>query len=278
MSGLIGASQPFGRTRKLSYTMEPDRYTGRVLYVTFRTDIDLSAWLPDPLVMADPHEAFLKVYQLKRRPEHGAALPPNFSQYREVCVTVLAGPPGEPARHYNLFMWVDRDWAMYKAREALGWPKKLADIHVTNTFPGDGRHDLDDGTSAYAADMSRWGYRVLSVRARLDPEAAPQPIPPFNGFYTVRHLPAPLDGDPVAELLLIETRDGWFREGIFGTAEIEFFDAPDEELAALGSPTVTGCVLRDVGWVLPAWPARRIATLPDLDVDSGQPTPRKETS
>ena len=37
---LIGASQPFGTTRKLSYTMTPDRYTGRVLYVTFRTDAE----------------------------------------------------------------------------------------------------------------------------------------------------------------------------------------------------------------------------------------------
>lgn len=278
MSRLIGASQPFGRTRKLSYRMEPDRYTGRVLYVSFTTDVDLSAWLPAPLEMANPNEGFLKIYELKRRPEHGIALPPNFSQYREVCVTVLAGPPGLPARHYNIFMWVDRDWALYKAREAFGWPKKLADIHVTATYPGEDRYDLDDGTTIYRADMSRWGYRVLSVRAELDPTAAEQTTPPFNGFYTVRHLPAPIDGEAVSEILQIETRDGWFRGGTFGTAEIDFWDAPDEELASLGTPTVTGCVLREVGWVLPGQPARRIALVPELDVDSGIRKDRKETT
>lgn len=278
MSRLIGASQPFGQTRKLSYTMSAERYTGRVLYVSFRTDVDLSAWLPPPLVAADPHEAFLKIYDLKRRPEFGEPLPPNFSQYREVCVTVLAGPPGEVARHYNLFMWVDRDWALYKAREAFGWPKKLADIHVSAAYPGDDRYDLDDGTSAFNADMSRWGYQTLSVRAKLDPAAPAQPTPPFNGFYTIRHIPGPVDGDDIRELLVIETRDGWFRNGTYGTAEIEFGNAPDEELASLGAPTVTGCVLREVGWVLPGWPARRLALLGPFDIDSGDPIPQKETT
>lgn len=276
MGGLIGASQPFGRTRRLSYSMDADRYTGRVLYVSFRTDADLSSWLPEPLRAVDPHAGFLKIYELKRRPEHGPALPPGFSQYREVCVTVLAGPPGEPARHYNLFMWVDRDWAMYKAREALGWPKKLADIHLTTTFPGDGRYDLDEGTSDYGVDVTRWGYRIMSVRARLDASAPEQPTPPFNGFYTIRHQPEPIGGEPTRELLVIETRDGWFRAGTYGTATVQFADAPDEELAALGEPEVTGCVLREVGWVLPAWPARLLENLPPLGVELGASKPVHE--
>ncbi|MDH3247675.1 MAG: acetoacetate decarboxylase family protein [Acidimicrobiia bacterium] len=258
---LIGASQPFGTTRKLSYTMTPDRYTGRVLYVTFRTDADLAAWVPPPLEPVDPHEGFIKIYELKRRPEHGEALPPNFSQYNEVCVTVLAAPPGEPARHYNIFMWVDHDWALYKAREAFGWPKKLADIHLTATYPGDDRYDLDDGTTRFNADMSRWGYQVMKVRAELDPAAPAQPSPPFNGFYTARHIPGPVGGEEISEILVIETRDGWFRGGTFGTATVEFGDAPDEELTQLGRIEVTGCVLREVGWVLPGSPARRIGPL-----------------
>ena len=273
---LIGASQPFGLSRKLSYTMSAERYTGRVLYVTFRTETDLSAWLPPPLVPADPHEGFVKIYQLKRRPEHGDPLPPNFSQYNEACVTVLAGPPGEQARHYNLFMWVDRDWALYKAREALGWPKKLADIHITDTFPSDERYDLDEGTARYEADMSRWGYRVMGVRAELDPAAPAQPAPPFNGFYTARHVPAPIGGQPISELLVIEPRDGWFRPGVYGTADIEFFDAPDEELSLLGPVEVTGCVLREVGWVLPGWPARRWGDLEPFDADVGEENTTKE--
>lgn len=39
---LIGADQPFGVSRKLSYQMVAEQYTGRVLYVTFRTGADLT--------------------------------------------------------------------------------------------------------------------------------------------------------------------------------------------------------------------------------------------
>ena len=277
MTELIGAGQPFGVSKRLSYQMASDRYTGRVLYVMFETDADVNAWLPPPLRAVDPHEAFLKIYQLKRRPEHGAPLPPAFSQYHEACVTVLAAPPGEPARHYNLFMWVDRDWATYKAREVLGWPKKLATIDITETFPTPDRYDHDAEVATFSAAVSRYGYPLMHINATLDPDADPQPGPPFNGFYTVRHLPAALDGDSVSELLVIETRDAWFGEGTSGEAEVQFFGAPDEELDLLGRPRVTGCVLRDVGWVLPAWPARRHQTLDPFPSDVGDPQPEKET-
>lgn len=275
---MIGAGQPFGITRRLSYRMEADRYTGRVLYVVFRTGVDLNEWLPPPLTAVDPHEGFLKLYHLKRRPEHGEPLPPGFSQYHEACVTVLAAPPGEIPRHYNLFMWVDRDWATYKAREALGWPKKLATIEMTSIFPTADRYDADEGTDLVSIDVTRHGYRVIGVRARLDPAAEPQPAPPFNGFYTIRHIPAPIDGEAVRELCVIEPSDGWFGPGTYGTATVELADAPDEELAALGPVEVTGCVLRDVGWVLPAWPARRLQTLDSWQLDIGDPQPEKETT
>lgn len=274
---MIGAGQPFGVTKKLSYTMTADRYTGRVLYLTFRTGVDLGRWLPPPLEAADPHAGFIKLYELKRRPEHGQPLPPSFSQYHEACVTVLAGPAGEIPRHYNLFMWVDRDWATYKARETLGWPKKLADIDITRTFRVEDRYDRDAETERFAASVVRHGYPILRVTADLDPDAAPQPVPPFNGFYTVRHLPAAIGGDSVSELLVIETRDGWFGPGTYGTAEVELGDAPDEELTSLNPVEVTGCVLRDVGWVLPAWPARRVMALSELPVDEGARRPEQET-
>lgn len=277
MTEMIGAGQPFGVSKKLSYTMTADRYTGRVLYLTFRTGADLSRWVPPPLELSDRHAGFIKLYELKRRPEHDDPLPPSFSQYHEACVTVLAAPPGDVPRHYNLFMWVDRDWATYKAREALGWPKKLAEIDVTRTFRTSDRFDADEGTSTFSASVVRHGYPVLRVSAELDPGAEEQAMPPFNGFYTIRHLPAAIGGDAVSELLVIETRDGWFGPGTFGAGRAEFLDAPDEELSLLGPVEVTGCVLRDVGWVLPGWPARRAAVLPELPIDKGDKKPEQET-
>lgn len=274
MTTLIGADQPFGLTRKLSYRMAADRYTGRVLYVTFRTEADLSKWLPPPLAMDDPHEGFLKIYDLKRRPENGQPYPPAFSQYREACVTVLTAPPGEIARHYNLFMWVTHDWAVYKARAAFGWPKKLANIELTSTFPGDAGYDADTAVDRYDVDVDRYGYPILRVRARLDPGLPEQEARPFAGFYTVRHIPAPVDGgDDIRELLVVEPRDGWFGKAVWGEAEIELGDAPDEELGVLSPAQATGCVLRDTGWVLPAWPARRLMKLEPFPIDAGADRP-----
>lgn len=274
MTRFIGADQPFGVTRKLSYQMKADRYTGRVLYATFKTDADLSRWVPEPLKCVDPHAGFAKFYTLKRRVDGADPARPAFSQYHEACITVEAAPPGEPPRHYNLFMWVTHDWALYKARAVLGWPKKLADITMTDTFPHDGGYDRDDGTRQFRVDVNRYGHNIVGFDAELDPALPPATMPAFNGFYTVRHIPSPVSpAEDIRELLVISPRDGWVANDVWGKGVLKFGDAPDEELSALGDAEVTACVLRDTGWVLPGWPATRLATLPPLDADLGDPRP-----
>ena len=269
---LVGADQPFGVSRKLSYQMVAEQYTGRVLYVTFRTDADLSRWLPPPLELAEPREAFLKIYELRRRPVTGKPFPPAFCQYNEACITVMAAPPGEVPRHYNLFMWVTHDWALYKARAALGWPKKIANIALTSTYPPEDRKEA--GAAGFEVDVDRYGYALIRVRARLDRNTPAAQGRPFNGFYTVRHIPAPVGGgEDIRELLVIEPRDCWFRNAVWGSATVEFGDAPDEELGLLGPVEVTSCVLRDTGWILPAWPARRLMSLVPFATDLGSDKP-----
>ncbi len=271
---LIGADQPFGVSRKLSYQMVADCYTGRVLYVTFRTPADLSQWLPPPLQMGNVHEGFLKLYELKRRPEGGLPNPPAFSEYTEACITVLAAPPGEVLRHYNLFMWVSHDWALYKGRSAFGWPKKIASTVMAFSYPNGDKTDADRQLCELNVDVDRYGYPLMRVKARLDPAASAGQKKPFNGFYTIRHIPAPVDGgEDIRELLVIETRNGWSRDEIWGEATVEFSDAPDEELGILGLVEVTDCVLMNTGWVLPAWPARRLLRLDSLPTDLGEARP-----
>lgn len=272
MAELIGAAQPFGTSRAASYQMVTNRYTGRALYVVFRTTADLRRWVPAPLEVVDAHAGFVKIYQLKRRPVGGDPLPSAFSGYNEVCITVLATIPGDPTpRHYNLFMWLDRDWPIYKYREVFGWPKKLADIDVSRTFADGDRYDRDEGTTRYHARVHRHGYPLLDVVAHLDggPEIT---VPPFEGFYAIRHLVSP-DGDPsgtISELLQISPRDGWATPPRFGTATLELGGAPDEEADLLGDVTVEGCALFDTGWVLPAWPARRLGPVAGLLTDVGE--------
>ncbi len=275
MSDLIGADQPFGVSRKLSYKMEADRYTGRVLYGMFRTKADLSRWVPPPLKCVDPHAGFIKLYSLKRRVVGSSPAAPSFSQYHEACITVEAAPPGEPPRHYNLFMWVTHDWALYKARSVLGWPKKIADISLTDTYPGESGYDYDTEVRDFRGDVSRYGHKIISLDAQLDPGAPAQKMPAFNGFYTIRHIPSPVSADEdIRELLVISPRDGWVANDVWGTGSLSFGDAPDEELSQLGEVELTSCVLRDTGWVLPAWPATRLMTLPPLNTDMGEPRPQ----
>lgn len=254
---------PAARSARPGHPMAANRYTGRVLYAGVRTRADLDAWLPSPLSAVDPHEAFLKLYRLRRRPLDGDPLPPAFSQYHEVCIATLVTTPTDPVpRHFNLFMWLDRDWAVYKYRETFGWPKRLADIAVSDTFLADDGRDHDRGSAAYAVDVVRHGYPLLRVRARLD-GSSPYVPAPFDGFYSVRNVPASIPGEEpaVSELLRISPEEGWARPLTTGSAEVETAAAPDDRPDALGITEVTGCALMDVGWVLPAWPATRVADL-----------------
>ena len=188
--------------------------------------------------------------------------------------TKMAAPPGEVPRHYNLFMWVSHDWALYKARAAFGWPKKIANIAMTAATRDTAGTKPSQETSEFNVDIDRYGYPLMRVRAQLDRAAPAGQKKPFNGFYTIRHIPSPIDGgEDIRELLVIETRDGWFSDEVWGDATVEFGAAPDEELDLLGPVRVTDCVLRNTGWVLPAWPARRLMTLAPFAADLGATKP-----
>ena len=81
----------------------------------------------------------------------------------------------------------------------------------------------------------------------------------------MRDIVAP-DGDPknrIRQLLRIETHSGWASEPAFAQARLKFGSAGGENLAILGDARVTGCSLRETGWVLPAFPA----TIIEEDMD-----------
>ena len=266
---LIGAASPFGTEVLSSYRMVDERYIGRVIYLTFRTQADLAPWVPEPLKLAEPHSAFLKIYHLTRNPVGEPSREVGFNAYHEVCLTVEATAPADPEpRHYNLGMWLDRDWAVYKAREIFGWPKKMAEIDaVWPILPAPGSPQADVGRRAtFGARIARYGRPIIEVEGEVG-EASATKIPSFNGFYSVRHLVAP-DGDPrnrIRQLLRIQTRAGWASEPVFANAKVNFGSCGDEQLSLLGDVEVTGCTYRGTGWILPAFPATIIE--PNIDFD-----------
>lgn len=267
MSRLRGDGIPLSVSGRAGYRMEDHLYSGHCLYIVMRTDADLSDWVPEPLQVPDPHLLFLKLYQLRRRPVGQAPGPAGYWQYHEACVTTLASLGGAPSRHYNLFMWVDRDWATWKGREVFGWPKKLCQMDMTFLPAGAFARDLDsEEFPVIRVNVSRWGYQVLEVDASLDPSAREVELPPLRGFYGFRRIPAPAGGTPISEIVEIDPIEGWAGPAIWGSAEIRLHDGPDEELSLLGPVTVTGSALRQVRWTLPAHPARVVARADIADI------------
>jgi hypothetical protein len=235
--------------------MAPQIYTGSICFVMMRSVHDLSRYVPYPLAIADPERAFLKIYQLKRRPADGDPLAPSFSQYLQVCLCVLAAPPGQPLGHYNLMVWEMRDWTM--AGEPHGARKKLATIETTLTFPTPDRYDCDEESDLYQSEVHDSGVSIIRLTAHLDGTGAEDPGV-FGGFFRVRYLD---DGDPrvgtaSAEVGRIDVEDIYLGPAESGSGEVRIVPgigyAPEEvamlEAFGPGSIVVEGVTLRDVGW------------------------------
>lgn len=205
------------------------RFVGRIMQAWFTTPTDLSDLLPDGLVVADPHRAFLKVYELKALPVGGRPLPPAFSQYKQVCVSVLGGPRDMPARHINLMMWESRSWSM--GTGGLAWHKKYGTIEITRLHPVEERYRTPDEAIPFAVSVDCDGARVLQFDGELDGVKRTEP-PPLNGFY--------LSDASGARLYALYLVDSYLGEPWYGQGALSFSPTPGEA----GSTRPAG-VLRD---------------------------------
>lgn len=214
-------------------------YYGRVAQAWFTTATDLNTLLPRPLVTATPHRGFLKVYQLKSAKVGGQPHPPAFSQYRQVCISVLAAPEALELRHYNLFMWEDRAWAS-RAGGIPSWNKKQADIEMTWMFPVEDRFtDID---RVFVADVTLATDTILHFESVLDGIRRIDP-PPLSGFYC--------DGDDGA-LYVVPLRETYLGEPLNGHGSLTFGEPNQIERhfgrhpSMLGPVEVEGVTVQDV--------------------------------
>ncbi len=249
----IGANHGSQLLAPVPYAV-PHIFSGRVCFVMVRTEADLTPFVPYPLVPGDDHRAFLKVYQLKYRPVGSVPKPPAFSQYLQVCLCVLAAPPGEPLGHYNLLLWELREWSLGGA-EPFGWRKKLASIEVTSLFPTPDRYDVDEGTNVYQAEVHQFGRPIVELRADLSGGGVPDPGL-AAGFYSVRYRD---DGVPArrtatSEVTRITVEDPFLGPPVSGLGDLRITPgvgySPEEVemLDAFSALEVEGVVLRDIGW------------------------------
>jgi acetoacetate decarboxylase len=167
---------------------------------------------------------------------------PVRSQYREFFVVVNALLDGEPVTTCP-YIWVDRDFALARGW-VQGFPKKLGSIHMTRHFqlPSKAAPDLAPA-ARFAGTLAANDRRLAFGIVTLERESAEGPTHNDPPLVNVRHFPrlaAGRHGEPaVHELVRARSRDRAISPIWEGSAELELYPAPNEEVSAL-APVRTG--------------------------------------
>jgi acetoacetate decarboxylase len=163
-------------------------------------------------------------------------LDPSRSQYKEFFVTVNALYEGEEVA-YCPYIWVDRDFAMARGW-IQGFPKKLGSIWMTRTFGLDSAADpgVQPG-AAYGATCAAYERRLAECTVTLeepsDTGSEHNDPPIVNTRYFPRLEKGRHEEPAVHELVRSRAYDRSASEIWRGSATLDFFDAPGEELSAL---------------------------------------------
>jgi Acetoacetate decarboxylase (ADC) len=161
---------------------------------------------------------------------------PVRSQYKEFFIVVNALLDGEPVTTCP-YIWVDRDFALARGW-VQGFPKKLGSIHMTRPFaiPSNAAPDLAPA-GRFAGTLAAGDRRLAFGAVTLERETADGPTHNDPPLVNVRHFPRLAAGrhdDPaVHELVKARSRERSISTIWEGTAELELYAAPNEELSAL---------------------------------------------
>jgi len=219
----------------------PWHYAGELLVVEYWADPDaVAAVLPPRLEPYgdDPGRAAALFVDWQWCTDDGDELDdPVRGQYREFFLVVNAVVDGELVTTCP-YIWVDKDVALVRGW-IQGFPKKLGRIELTRSFPlsspaapAEGPGGRFAGTLTANERRLAWAAVTLERRSETGPTHNSPPI------VNVRHFPrleAGRHDDPaVHELVRARSRDRSVSTIWEGKAELELYDAPHEELTALG--------------------------------------------
>ncbi len=236
-AGYSSPRSPLGRSSLVP--APPWHYVGTLLVVDFWADPEAAAAvLPAPL---EPHpdggRAAAMFIDWQGCGDDGAELlDPSRSQYKEFFVTVNALYEGEEVA-FCPYIWVDRDFALARGW-IQGFPKKLGSIWITRTF------GLDSKADPGVKEQAKFGATCAAYERRLAEATVTLEGPSESGsehndptIVNARHFPRLEKGrhsEPaVNELVRSKAFDRGASEIWKGSATLELFDAPHEELSAL---------------------------------------------
>ncbi|MEU7582658.1 acetoacetate decarboxylase family protein [Streptomyces sp. NPDC041068] len=250
MNGVRGFLPPKSATGRSAIVPAPPwHYSGDLLTVEYRTDpARVRELLPAPLEPApeDPGAvALIWADWQSCGGDRAELLDPVRAQYKECFAVVRCVHRG---RTYSrcVYIWVDKDFAIARGNHQ-GYPKKLGSIHLTRPHPFGPAPRVEAG-AAFGATLAAADHRLAQAVVTL---RAPSETNGFVNAHPMAHhrqLPS-IDGKGLALDELIESGAAAFEGGQAwrGDADLDLFEAPTEELAALTVEEPIAAYYRQVG-------------------------------
>jgi acetoacetate decarboxylase len=231
----------------------PWHYSGDLLTVEYRTDPDaVRRLLPDELSLPhddeDPGAIAFIFADWQACSDDGRELDdPIRLQYKEAFVVARCRWRDELWSRC-LFIWVDKDFAMVRG-QLQGYPKKLGSVQLSRPVTvGRGGPRLEPG-GRFAATVAAYDRRLAWAAVTLTGRSATNGF--VNGLPMLHDRFVPrIEGDgtdSMRELVTMRGRDVELSEPWAGTAELELYDSPVEELLAIAPREIIGGYWRSVG-------------------------------
>jgi len=231
----------------------PWHYSGDLLTVEYRADPSaVAALLPEGVTLANDDEdpgavAFIWADWQSCGANGDELLDPVRSQYHEAFVVVRCRYRGQLYSRC-LFIWVDRDFALVRGH-LQGYPKKLGSIHQTRPI-SQGRAGPRLGAGAtFGMTLAANDRRLAQATVTLAGASAHGGF--VNGHAMLHHRWFPsieLDGrDSLSEVVTMAGVDVELGPAYSGSATLQLFDSPTEELLALAPREILAGYFRTVG-------------------------------
>lgn len=247
---------PFPRTPSGQASLLPPlpwHYSGDLLTVEYRTDpAAIQSFLPDGVSLANDDEdpgavAFIWADWQSCGDDGAELLDPIRSQYKEAFVVVRCRYEGNLYSRC-LFIWVDKDFALVRGH-LQGYPKKLGSVHQTRPVThGRAGPRLEPG-GAFGMTLAASDRRLAQATMTITGECTTNGF--VNGHPMLHHRWFPRieldDQDSLSEIVTMSGVNVDLGIAYRGSATLELFDSPTEELAALAPLEMIGGYFRTVG-------------------------------
>ena len=174
-------------------------------------------------------------------------LDPVRSQYMEVFVVVRCRY-GDETYSRCVYIWVDTDFAMVRGHHQ-GYPKKLGELYLTRPVRvGRAGPRLEPG-GRFGATCSAGARRLIDATFTITGDADTAGF--VNGHPMLHHRVFPSiesDGtDSMHELVTMRGYDAEAGPCYSGTATLEMYESPVEELTRIAPHEMIGGYWREVG-------------------------------